>query len=57
MAGLIGQPDLAPSICMYPVYFPRPETDPFSGDYTSVLDPYRVDPMNAAAAPTPASVE
>ena len=56
MAGLIGQPYLEPLIRTYRAYFSRPETDPFSGDYTVVLDPYRVDPMNAAAAPTPASV-
>ena len=56
MAGLIGQPDLAPPIRTYREYFSRPETDPFSGNYTTVVDPYCVDPMNAAAAPTPASV-
>ena len=56
MAGLIGPPDLAPQICTYRAYFSLPETDPFSGNYTSVLDPYCVDSMNAAAAPTPASV-
>ena len=56
MAGLIVQPDLAPPIRAYRAYFSRPETDPFSGNYTAVLYPYRVDPMNAAAAPTPASV-
>ena len=32
------------------------ETDLFSGNYTAVLDPYCVEPINAAAAPTPASV-
>ena len=51
-----GQPDLAPPICTYRAYFSCPETDPFSGDYTAVLEPYRVDPLNAAATPTPASV-
>ena len=56
MAGLGVQPDLAPTICMYRAYFSRPETDPFSGNYEAVLDPYWVDPMNAAAALTPASV-
>ena len=56
MAGLIVQPDLKPPICTYFAYFSRPETDPLSGDYTAVLDPYCVDPMNAAAVPTPASV-
>ena len=56
MAVLGGQPDLAPTFCMYRAYFPRPETDPVSGDYEAVLDPYRVDPMIAAAALTPASV-
>ena len=56
MAGLLGQPDLAPLIRMYRAYFPKPETDPFDGDYAAVLDPYQVDPLNAAAAPTPASV-
>ena len=56
MAGLGGQPDLAPTICTYRAYFSRPETDLFPGNYEAVLDPYRVDPMNAAAALTPASV-
>ena len=56
MAGLIGQLDLAPLICTYCAYFPRPETNLFSGDYTANLDTYRVDLMNAAAAPTPAIV-
>ena len=56
MAGRGGQPDLAPMICTYRAYFSRPETDPFSGNYEAVLDPYRVNLMNAAAALTPASV-
>ena len=56
MAGLIGQPDLEPPICTYRAYFSRPKTDPFSGNYAAVLDPYRVDRLNAANAPTPASV-
>ena len=56
MAGLIGQPDLAPPICTYRAYFSCPKTDPFSGNYTAVLDTYHVDPMNAAVAPTPGSV-
>ena len=56
MADLIGQPDLAPPIRTYCAYFSRPETDPFGGDYAAVLEPYQVDPLNAAAAPTPASV-
>ena len=56
MAGLGGQPNLAPTICTYRAYFSLPETDPFSGGYEAVLDPYRIDPMNAAATQTPASV-
>ena len=56
MAGLIGQPDLAPPIRTYRAYFSLPETDPFSGDYAAVLEPYREDPLNDAAAPTPASM-
>ena len=56
MAGLLGQPDLAPPIRAYRTYFSKPETDPFCGNYAAVLDQYRVDPLNAAAAPTPASV-
>ena len=47
---------MAPPICTYRAYFSRPETDLFISDYTAVLYPYHVDPMNAAAAPTPASV-
>ena len=55
MAGLLGEPDLAPPIRTYRAYFSRPETDPFGGDYAAVLDPYQVDPLNAATS-TPASV-
>ena len=43
-------------ICMYRAYFSSPETDPFSGDYWAVLQPYLINPMNAAAAHTPASM-
>ena len=50
------QPDLVPTFCTYRAYFSLPETDPFSGDYEAVLGPYQIDPMNAAAALTPASV-
>ena len=56
MAGLLGQLDLAPPIRTYRAYLFRLDMDPFGGDYAAVLDPYRVDPLNAAAAPTPASV-
>ena len=56
MAGLKGQLYLVPPIRTYCAYFPRPETDPFGGDYDAVLEPYCVDPLNAAAAPTLASV-
>ena len=56
MAGLIGQPDLAPPIRTYRAYFSCPETDSFSSNYAAVLEHYRVDPLNEAAAPTPASV-
>ena len=56
MAGLGDPPDLVLTICTYLEYFSSPETDPFSGGYNAVLDPYRKDPMNAAAAQTPASV-
>ena len=43
-------------ICTYREYFSLPETHPFSGSYEAVLEPYRIDPMNAAATQTPASV-
>ena len=56
MAGLGGEPYLAPMICTYHEYFSLPETHPFSGSYEAVLEPYRIDPMNAAATQTPASV-
>ena len=56
MAGLGGQPYIANTICTYHAFFPRPETDPFSGKYEAVLDPYRIDPMNAATELTPASI-
>ena len=39
MAGLGGQPDLAPTICTYRAYFSRPETDPFSGNYEAIFGP------------------
>ena len=56
MAGLGGQPALVPKICMYRAYLSSPETDPFSGDYQAFLEPYLIDPTNAAAVQTPASV-
>ena len=56
MAGLVGPPDLVPTIFTYRAYLSSPETDPFPGGYKAVLEPYRIDPMNAAAAQTPASV-
>ena len=56
MTGLGGPPDLVPIICTYRAYFSSPETDPISGGYEAVLDPYRIYPMNAAAAQTPDSV-
>ena len=56
MAGLGSHPDLAHTICTCHAYFSRSETDPFSGSYEAVFDPYRVDPMNAAAALTPSSM-
>ena len=56
MAGLGGQPDLAPTICTYRAYLSLPDPGPFSGGYEAVLDPNMIDPMNTAAAQTPASV-
>ena len=56
MAGLGGPPNLVPRIFTYRAYFSSPEIDPFSGGYEAVLDPYRIDPMNAIAAQTLASV-
>ena len=56
MAGLGGPPDLVPTICTYRAYLSSPETDPFSSDYEAVLEPCFIDPMNVAAAQTPASV-
>ena len=56
MTSLGYQPGLAPTICTYREYLSLTETDPFSGGYEAVLDPYRIDPMNAVAAQTPASV-
>ena len=56
MAGLGDPAVLVPTICTYRAYFYSPETDPFSGDYETFLEPYIIDPMNAAAAQTPASV-
>ena len=56
MAGLGNQPNLVPTICTYRAYFSSPEIDPFSGGYEDVLEPYRIDPMNAFAVKTSASV-
>ena len=56
MAGLGGPPDLVPTICTYRAYFSYPETDPFSGGYEAVLEPYLIDPMNAASAQATAIV-
>ena len=56
VAGLDGLPVLVPTICTYRAYFSSLETDPFSGVYKAVLDPYLIDPMNAAAAQMLASV-
>ena len=56
MASLGGPPDLVPTIFTYRAYFSSPETDPFFGSYEAVLDPYPIEPMNASAAQTPASV-
>ena len=56
MAGLGGPPVLVPTISMYRAYFSSPETNPFSGDYQKFLEPYPIDPMNARATQTPASV-
>ena len=56
MAGLGSPPNMVPTICTYRAYFSSPDTDPFSSDYEAVLEPYLIDPMNAAAAQTPASI-
>ena len=56
MSGLDGPPNLAPTICTYRAYFSSPETDPFSGYYKEVLEPYFIYPMNEVAAQMPASV-
>ena len=56
MAGLGGPHILMPTISTYRAYFSSPETNPFSGEYQVVLEPYLIDPMNAAAVQTPASV-
>ena len=55
MAGLGDPPDLVPTICTYHAYFSSLETDPFPSGYEAVLEPYMIDPMNAAAAQTPSS--
>ena len=51
-----GPPVLVPPISTYCAYFSFPETDPFSGNYQTVLEPYLIDPMNAGAAQTLESV-
>ena len=56
MTSLGDPPDLVPMICTYRAYFSSPETDPFSGYYKEVLEPYFIYPMNEVAAQMPASV-
>ena len=56
MDGLNSPPDLVLTICTYRAYFSSLETDPFPSGYEAVLEPYRIDPMNAAAYKTPARV-
>ena len=56
MASLGGPPDLVPTICTYRAYLSSPETEPFPGGYEAVLETYIIEPMNAAAVHTPASV-
>ena len=56
VASFGGPPVLFPTTCMYHAYLSSSETDPFSGNYEAVLEPYLIDTMNAAAAQTPASV-
>ena len=55
MDGLNSPPDLVLTICTYRAYFSSLETDPFPSGYEAVLEPYMIDPMNAAAAQTPSS--
>ena len=56
MVSLGGPPVLVPTVSMYRAYFSSPETDLFSREYQAFLEPYLIDPMNAAAAQTPESV-
>ena len=56
MAGLRKPPNLVPIICMYRAYLYSPETDQFFSGYEAVLEPYLIDPMNAATTQTLASV-
>ena len=53
MAGHSGPPALVSLINTYPAYFSFPETNPFSGNYQTVLESYLIDPMNAGAVQTP----
>ena len=56
MSGHVGPPVLVPLISTYCAYFSFPETDPFSRNYHTVLEPYLIGPINAGAVQTPASV-
>ena len=56
MAGLGGPTVLVTTICTYRAYLSSPETDPFSGNYEAVLEPYIIDLMNTDAALTPSIV-
>ena len=56
MAGLGSPPNLMPTIYTYRAYLSSLEKEHFSGGYEAVLETYIIEPMNAAAAQTPASV-
>ena len=56
MTGLGGPYNLVPMIFTYRAYFSSQVTNRFSGGYEAVLEPYRIDPMNFAAAQTSARV-
>ena len=46
---------MVPTICMYCAYVSSLETDPFSGDYEAVLEPYLIDLTSVASPQMPAS--
>ena len=49
-------PGLVPPFNTYQEYFASEETNPFTDNFTAVMAPYALDPVNAATAHKPAAL-